>query len=161
MISFEIRDAELQQAIARVIDNAKDQTRPLNRASIIMRQSVDKNFRVGGRPKWKPLAASTIKRRRKGSSRPLLNTGIHIRDTIRTESDAYSARVGPGFGPIPRVHQFGLNETIAVRSYVRKGGVTVRAHTMHQNIPARPYLVFQPEDIVRIVKLFEDHNGFK
>ena len=31
--------------------------------------------------------------------------------------------------------------------------ITARAHTRHQNIPARPYLVFRPEDPRRIQSL--------
>jgi phage gpG-like protein len=185
MISINIDSREVNEALARIIRATKDQSRPLKQSAIVMLKSVLTNFRVGGRPKWKPLAASTVRNRRRGSSRPLLDTGRHIRDTITMQVTSTEARVGPGHGPIPRIHQFGgtinlpeirpkrasmseaelksksnANAPRALRWFNAQGQAVfarrVRAHSV--TIPARPYLVFHPEDIRTIISIFEKHN---
>ncbi len=79
-----------------------------------------------------------------------------------------------GFGP-RTLAQHNATADVAAHSYLRRGAslgtgklgnrvrriqgprnamtVNVRAHTRHQNIPARPYLVFRPEDPAAIQKL--------
>lgn len=179
-LTYEINDTELQRALGAVVQATRNQATPLRQASIIALQSVQHNFRVGGRPAWRPLSPVTVKRRRRGSSLPLRDTGMHILDTITAESDAERAVIGPGPGPIPRVHQFGFAGTVrqSVRSHTRRitsglgksgralkrrrvtGTTTVRAfsRTMRMNIPARPYLVIQKEDEEKIIEKFVDWN---
>lgn len=73
-VSIEVRGKEVQRKLAKF--GKKLDTRTIL-AAIGLRQLrwIDKNFKVGGlERKWKPLARSTVAGRRKGSSKPLLNT---------------------------------------------------------------------------------------
>lgn len=58
--------------------------------------------------KWAPLAQSTVKRRREGSSKPLIDTG-NLRGSVATQATKDSVKFGVSgtaaeYGP---VHQFG------------------------------------------------------
>ena len=120
--------------------------------------SIQRNFRVGGRPdKWKPLSDVTIEQRKKKKKWPgriLMQTGgligsLHSvatnRKAIVSANKKYAA-----------VHQFGakkgeFGEFIAhVKSHMRSGK-RVRAHTRRivvpwGDIPARPFMLVQNED---------------
>lgn len=78
----------------------------LQQLGVQVLREIAENFRVGGRPAWKPLAASTLAaRRRGGSAQPLINTG-----KLR---DSFDARVAPrkltvfSKSPVAAYHEFG------------------------------------------------------
>lgn len=82
-----------------------------------MRDAVAHNFSVEGRPKWAPLAPSTIadkKRRGKWPSQILHDTGL-LAGNITIHSDDRSATVGANREYAP-IHQFG-------------GPITIHAHS--------------------------------
>lgn len=54
---------------------------------------------------WQPLKASTVAKRRKGSARPLIDTG-NLRNSIATRPGPRSLRIGTVV-PYAPVHQFG------------------------------------------------------
>jgi phage gpG-like protein len=66
----------------------KDFREPLRLSGMYLQKSFTKQFAAGGKPPWKPLAPSTIKRRRLHSSLPLTDTGRLKR--------SYTSRVAPG-----------------------------------------------------------------
>ena len=108
----------------------KDLTVPMKEGALVMLGSVNTNFRSGGRPKWRPLSPAYRKRKvaQGYSSTPLTRTGHMLRSVTRR-----AARTRFTLGSAVEyaaVHQFG-------------GG---------NNIPARPYLVFQKRDL----KVIED-----
>lgn len=70
---------------------------------------------------WQPLKAATIKRRRQGSSKPLIDTGT-LRGSLTAVAGASAILVGTNV-PYAGFHQFG----------------TVR-------VPARPYLPFTADN---------------
>jgi phage gpG-like protein len=166
-IAFDIQDQEVNKALAHLVAAGRDLRPALARIAVILHKSVLKNFKVGGRPKWAPLKASTEASRRKGSHRPLEDTGRHIRDTITPHWNGSEARVGPGPGPIPLVHQTGKTISIPAIRPVRAralrfwtpGGFIFRASAKAHKvtIPARPYLVFQSEDVTAITRTLERH----
>lgn len=109
-----------------------------------MMPSIRKNFDVGGRPAWQPLVGVTIlpkgttKKGYRTQGRPRMGGPLVLTGDLRgsvtfipEKADLIlTAHPDPNVkGP---VHQFGTN---------RAG----RHHNV--TIPARPYLVFQPEDV--------------
>ncbi len=113
----------------------------LKEIGLHMVASIKRNFEVGGRPKrWKPLSKETIKRRRKGSSKPLVDTG-RLKNSINFKITGRSVEIGPSGDIVyAAIHQF--------------GGRAGRGHSAQ--IPARPYLVFQKEDINYIKEVMDE-----
>lgn len=110
----------------------EDLTPAMKQGAVMMLRSVDQNFRQSGRPiPWKPLKFATLKRKlRQGySPLPLTRTGA-LRRSITQKTFRQKFQLGTSI-KYGAVHQFG-------------GG---------NNIPARPYLVFQRQDVKRINKL--------
>lgn len=123
MIKFDLRQKGK-------INIKTDLTPVMKQIAQIMKRSVQLNFERGGRPNaWLPL--------KRGSGTPLMGQGTLYR-TIRSDSDKNSALVASGAGlPYWRIHH--------------KGGMAGRGHKA--SIPARPYMVLQREDIVKIAKM--------
>ncbi|WP_417913676.1 phage virion morphogenesis protein [Candidatus Electronema sp. JM] len=121
-------------------------------AAGIVRESVIANFGFSGRPPWAALE------HRKGGS-PLIKSG-GLKGSIysRYDSDAAYVYTTKKYAP---THQFGAKKgeygtaTANVKEFSRKNGSKVRAHTRQQQIPwgdvpARPFMLIQDEDIVKI-----------
>jgi phage virion morphogenesis protein len=98
-----------------------------------MLRSVQLNFGQGGRPaKWQPLKS--------GNPSYLFKTGILLR-SIQRSSGPNWAEVATAGLPYARIHQV--------------GGMAGRGH--RARIPARNYMMFQPEDIEYIKKALVKH----
>ena len=127
--------ADVKVRLGKAIDRMADLTPAMKRASILMMGSINQNFQQSGRPMpWAPLAYSTIKEKmRKGySPKPLIRTGL-LRASMAQNISTKGFRIGTAV-PYAKYHQLGT-----------------------KNIPARPYLVFQTQDIERINKVVTDH----
>lgn len=77
-----IRSPDLRDLAARLKESEaffKSPTPLLKAWGVTVLGEIDRNFQAGGRPAWKPLAASTIAARRQGkgggSAQPLQDTG--------------------------------------------------------------------------------------
>lgn len=140
-----VKETGLTQATAMLSGFSKrsiDLTAPMKQAAILMMASIQRNFDSGGRPaSWIPLAPSTLKQKiAKGySSRPLIRTGA-LRQSISSSSERMSMSLGTSIR-YGRIHEYG--------GFAGRGGSA--------NIPARPYLLFQRQDLDRIKKLIVDH----
>ena len=133
-------------------------TVPLKVFGRVLVRSVTENFEAEGRPKaWKPLAESTLFGRLGGGSligkkgreltraqkrlsnvKILQDTGL-LKNSARAEVTGNTLRVGPS-GPAAiyaAIHQF--------------GGKAGRGRKV--TIPARPFLVVQPEDETELLDL--------
>lgn len=99
--------------------------------------SVQENFESGGRPKWKPLAPSTIKR--KGHTKPLLQTGTLRSVVRRVTENSVVIGVQPAARAYAAIHHF--------------GGQAGRNRKV--TIPARPYMLLQPEDLAEVDALVQ------
>lgn len=107
----------LQATLRRIPERAQDLSPALKRSSLIVLKSIESNFRAGGRPRqWEPLAPSTVAGRRKGSSRPLQDTGQLSRAPTVLHLDRQHVRIGlPGEATnegmdlrrLAAIHQFG------------------------------------------------------
>lgn len=123
-------------------EKAADLTVPMKQAAILMMGSVQKNFDASGRPiSWIPLKASTLKEKmRKGySPKPLIRTG-GLRQSFATSVGRMEMSIGTSI-VYGRIHQ--------------KGGRAGRNQSA--TIPARPYLVFQRDDLDKIRDLVVKH----
>lgn len=87
---LQVPSAALQQLGAAFREAVAITERPtplLKQFGVVVLQEIAENFRVGGRPAWKPIAASTARARRGGQGgQPLVDTG-RLRDS-------FDARVG-------------------------------------------------------------------
>lgn len=132
-VLIKVGDAQFQRKIQAM-------TRGLVDASALMRQwgeiahaSVTENFEVGGRPRWKRLSQVTIKK--KGHDRPLIGrTGNLSRITMRPDRLSVQLGTHPSARAYAAIHQFG-----------GRAGRNLKVL-----IPARPYMMLQPEDVVEM-----------
>lgn len=178
LISIDIQnDKEIKALLKRAGKKANDLKVPLKRACILMLRSIDKNFRVEGRPKkWKKLSPMTIAMRRKEGkgAKILQNTGMGKGSMAYRITSKQKAEVGT---PIKymKIHQTGGTIRIPARTIRPKKasvlhwidpstGKDMFAMRVHQKarsvkIPRRRFLLFQDEDNRNIVKIFSEYLG--
>ena len=121
---------------------------PLKQSGMLMMKSIDTNFKAQGRPaKWKALASSTIKARKKGSSTILQDTGTLKNSITLDVRGTKEVAIGTSLIYAP-THNFGRVSS--------KGGGGKTSTTV---IPQRKFLLFQNEDVKRIDKIFVDYIG--
>lgn len=129
---------------AKVVANDVDRLRrkirsfrePLNialRAVII--PSIKLNFAVEGRPKWAPLAASTVRKR--GSAHPILVRKRKLKRAA-TQINIWSVSRYD-------LEVTGLDEKVHYAKF-HQGGT--------QFMPARPFMLYQDQDIENIERVF-------
>jgi phage virion morphogenesis protein len=145
---------------------------PLTDCGVQMIRSTRKNFAAEGRPeKWAPLAKSTIKHKRKtGHTKMLVDKRI-LENSITSDVQGNTLTHGTA-SPYGRIHQLGgeirqgARSELFVRNRYKKGpkknlfkkgtqagrGLTFKDRTI--KIPARKFLVFQPEDLDIFKKIF-------
>lgn len=122
-----------------------DVSRPLRAFGRVMARSIVENFERQGRPRaWQKLATATLRQRRRqgGPSLILQDKGL-LRGGIRHAVDRNTLRIGVA-GPAAvyaRIQQF--------------GGMAGRGRQVE--IPARPYLLFQREDLVEAEALIRQY----
>jgi phage virion morphogenesis protein len=125
--------------VKKLAQDTRQVERPLKVASVYMLGSIDKNFADEGRPqKWKALADST-KAKRRGSSPKILTDRAKLRRSHSFNLTNQGSEIGTNAVQGPRQH-FGYSE----------GEGRGQAET-----PARPFLMFQREDIREIGEIFK------
>jgi phage virion morphogenesis protein len=132
--------------VKTLADNAKNPAKPLKVASVYMLGSIQKNFRAQGRPeKWTKLATSTKARRRKGRGRGqsqiLIDRGIL--------KNSFSHRL------VQDGAEIGTNAVQAKRQHFGYEGGKGRGRS---KTPARPFLMYQEEDVRNIAEIFSRHS---
>ena len=128
-LTITINDAELQRKLRNLERGLIDPSPLMKVWGEIAHASITENFEVGGRPPWRPLSPATIQR--KGHARPLIGrTGNLSRIIVQPGRDFVKIGVSPAARSYAAIHQF--------------GGQAGRNRKV--KIPARPYLVLQPED---------------
>lgn len=147
----------LQEATAKIqgfIERSVDLSMPMKRAAVLMMRSIQANFDNSGRPTtWTPLAQSTLRQKQRlgYSSKPLIRTGA-LRQSIAPQSSKMSMVLSTAI-PYGAIHQYGgfAGRSRGIAKSLKKG-VTGRPY-----IPARPYLVFQNQDLERIKNMIVDY----
>lgn len=155
-IEFTVNDQALRAQLARIGDAAVNVTPLLKIAGQHMRGSIDRTFRDQGSPagSWTPLAAATLRKtgkRVKGqgarglqgalgranfnASRKILIASGRLKNSITQSVQERTLTIGTNLR-YARIHQL--------------GGKAGRGRKVR--IPARPYLVFRPEDAAAIVR---------
>lgn len=123
----------------------------LKKASIYMERSVDKNFRAEGRPsKWEPLAPLTKALRRGKTFRILQDTG-RLKGSISHKVFKNHAVVGTNVEYAQLMQEGG----ISTAQTITRGGRQFKIGS--HKVRARPFLLFQREDVVAIEKMFAKH----
>jgi phage virion morphogenesis protein len=169
---IQFRDEKAQKLLRRVARELKDTTPLMRIIGSIIRTSVVRNFELEGRPQWAALSPITAKRR--GAEGPILRrqgAAGGLMGSINIE--ASDGRVSVGTNKIyAAVHQFGARagsfgrKRVSVRRHTRRnrrGGTSeVAAHSREMafpwgDIPARPFLMVQPEDMQEITAAAADY----
>lgn len=127
----------VKKKFAEARQRMSDFTVPLKQGGNIMLRSLGKNFKAGGRPsRWKGLrpATASFKARNGYSPLPLTRSGALQRSLTFAVRGRMRLAIGTSV-PYAAVHNFG-------------GG---------NNIPKRPYLIFQKDDLQNIERLIVAH----
>jgi len=156
LLEVKLEDAAAREMIERIARRASDFRPLLAVMGERMRQSIGRNFREGGRPeKWKPSRRAKAK-----GGQTLIDTG-RLRSSITYEAGPRELKVGTNV-VYARIHQLGgrIEGVFGVRAHSRllrqafgrpvaPRRVTVRAYSrrVDMELPARPFLVVQPEDV--------------
>lgn len=170
-ISFNKKDLEkINGVIKKQFDRVENLQPFLKSVSILMYQSVMRNFREEGtdKEKWKPLSALTIalrQQKKKGDIKILQDTG-YLRNSITPIVTKDSAIVGTNVEYAP-LHQFGGKVEIPARLIIPKkkkvlrfvvDGKVIFAKKVYQpkriaKVPARPFLWIRKEYQEKIFEL--------
>lgn len=144
MITITIDSARLTAALKRLAAAGRDLSPAMRVAAGIMADSVEENFEEEGRPKWRSLAASTVRQRSKEGSWPgkILQRSGSLAQSVTRHSDATSATVG-------------TNKIYAAIQHF--GGQAGRSRKV--TIPARPFLTLGDDDEEDIVNSFARFLG--
>lgn len=147
-IEITVKSREVSDFFKQISNKISDLTPIMNIAGETIQSSVVENFRAGGRPdKWQE------------SKRALLQDGQTLVDTARLRTSInYKAsrnKVAIGTNVVyAAIHQFGSQQTQNVKQHKRKkkggGTTTVKPFTRKMNMPKRPFLLVQDEDITEI-----------
>jgi phage gpG-like protein len=131
---------------------------PLHRAiKQVMIPSFRKNFEMGGRPAWEPLSEVTYERSPARRGGPLVASGRLMRTMQQVNiwhitSTAASIQDLPQSVWYGKIHQAGYGMTLpstvrGLRESEERGQIGTSA------IPARPFVLFQTEDVANIQKV--------
>ncbi|RJR20562.1 MAG: hypothetical protein C4582_08985 [Desulfobacteraceae bacterium] len=121
--------------VARRMENLRP---AMSEIGEIIRTSVERNFMVSGRPRWKPSVRAKLQ-----GGQTLSDTG-RLRNSITVRASERSVSVGTNV-VYAAVHQFGAKKgrfgtiAAAVNGYLRRTAsgkkTTVRAHTRRMTLP--------------------------
>jgi len=136
--------------IGRDLSNMRTPIRESVRDVII--PSIDANFSAGGRPPWTPLSSETLERRaRQGTGTAILQESGKLR-TVATQQSRWS--IGTTEAEITN-----WPGDVLTRAAVAQGGASGAGYTRSVTIPARPFLMYQPEDADKVEEIFLDWMG--
>lgn len=166
---------EISQAFEVTGNRIVDFRVPLKRIGEYMISSIQNNFLAQGRPdKWAPLSQMTMALRRKG-------TGAGGPLILRDKGDLFKSivydpvepeefvRVGTNLPYAKKLHYGGVNvipaHTENVKSFTRRSkGKTITVRSFKRkvsdrmfNVPARPFVMVQEDDVPVIQRIFVDH----
>jgi len=143
----------------------KDFRTPLRRAiRQVVIPSIQTNFNVGGRPTWAALDEATV-RRKKGNNRPLVRSGA-LQRGMKDQGIWTVGRQTAFLADLPssiwygKVHQAGFGTSEETFSVLNTATGKSETHTMRDigagGVPARPFVMIQPEDEEEIERVFDE-----
>lgn len=111
MMEFTLDDAAARRLLAQLANRAGSLQDPLGSFATNVQTRVALGFRASTDPwggAWQPLAAITVARRRRGSSKPLVDTGELSRTATARPRGKLEVEVSIGRSDRPAsIHQFG------------------------------------------------------
>lgn len=147
---------------------ARGKRPPLRRIAVIMQASVSRNFQAGGRPEpWQRLRPNTLAGRQRGGNQPLQDTGA-LQKSVQQRIFYPDNVVVYSEHDVAPYHQFGTRPYI-IRP--RQPGGLLRfpvagsggqksfrsaREVRHPGLPARPFIVWQDEDVSLVEKTLLD-----
>lgn len=167
---METNETQLQQFFDKLSNKVINLKPLMLNVSEIMLASVMKNFRneAANGKKWKRLAHSTIKQRKKKGYWPgrILQRrggGDGLKASIQSSHGDDFAQVGTN-KVYAAIHNYGgVISQSSIKSYIRKKSSGLEASKPKKNkmrqirIPARPFLVINDKDLVRVQKTVLDY----
>jgi len=174
-ISFEPTIGITAKRIDRLGMNIKSFREPLRRSiKEVVAPSIRKNFDVGGRPPWPPLAPDTLEIRehvhgRSGTS-PLVSSGLLRKTASQLNVWTYTTTSAILAGLPEKVRYGGIHQAGYEGKRSSAGGKSLKAIVAKAKsgggkgrevppIPARPFVLLQEDDIPKIEKVFIDWMG--
>ncbi|WP_410499697.1 phage virion morphogenesis protein [Chitinibacter sp. S2-10] len=149
MIQIEIDTSRLETLFDRLARAAASPAPLMRNIADIMLDAVEENFAQEGRPRWQGLKPPG-----RSGGKILQNSG-RLAAGITPSSDANSAKVGTNV-KYAAIHQFGGQTRphliVARNAKALKFGNRYAKSVKHpgSKIPARPFLVLQPDDEAEI-----------
>lgn len=145
-IDFEVqieRQKELNSYLTKAAKRLKDLRPALEKSGIAMERSIALNFQAEGRPaRWAPLAPWTQwVRDAKGYGRehPILRQTNTLASSITSNIIDSGSAVETG-------------TNISYAKLLQEGGT----NSAGKHVPARPFVLFQPDDITEIERIFDN-----
>lgn len=155
MIEFTIQPrSRIKKFFDRVIKRLDNPDTPLKKASLVMLRSIDRNFREEGRPvKWATLSPLTkaLRRGSFGGTHKILQDTGRLKASISAKIFKDYAKVGTNLEYARLMQKGGMSKAQTVKRGKRT--YNIKSH----KVPARPFILFQREDIEDINKLFVRH----
>ena len=128
----------IQKFIDGLIPKLRQFKRPLKKSTLLMKRSIEKNFAVGGRPIWEKLDDNTVAK--KGHGTILVDTGqLKNSFKIPTASDSEAK----------------VTSATSHGHFHQQGGELGNRNA--RGLIARPFMLFQSEDVKNITKHFITH----
>ena len=176
MIQIKIgNEGEIRGMLIKMRERGQNLSPVMRVIAGIMRAEVKENFEAEGRPKWKQSA-----RAKKEGGKTLQRSG-RLAKSITSRSDSDSAIVGTNV-VYAAAHQFGVDRNVSVKPFSRKndrrsvfstgkragseygrrtqimqGISSVKGHTRHMSLPARPFLKISDDGIDSIKQAILRH----
>jgi phage virion morphogenesis protein len=135
-----VNDKPAQIALTNFTERVLRHPEPLlNIAGEVMRGSIETTFRTQGSPSgsWPALSPSTLRRGRGGLGRKILIQSGRLKNTITYQVAGNTLTIGSNL-KYAGIQQHG--------GEAGRKGPFKKKHGRRARIPARPYLVFRPED---------------
>ena len=151
-INVEIKDKEIKRLFTRLQRNLSDLTPAFQRIGEIIRSSVIRNFREGGRPdKWTPTKVRSMSRAHAGKqARPGARRKAYTlrggskRNTSGKKTLVDTARLQNSITARAGADRVIVGTNLVYARIHQMGGMAGRNKKVR--IPARPYLMVQEED---------------
>lgn len=149
MIEIKV-DTRALEALFNQLAARTSNTRPAMVAiSEMLFDSVEENFKVGGRPSWQPLSEARIKQRSKKHK----VHGVTKRPTWPGDILVEAGLQGGLQGKMSRR----ADNTTAIVGNNAEYAAAMQLGRPDKNIPARPFLAIQPEDIKEAEAILLQH----
>jgi phage virion morphogenesis protein len=161
-------DAEVQERLRKLDEAAGDLTPAMKNIGEYLVQSTEDNFDrqtdPDGRP-WQDVKPATRARKKHPK---ILTESHHLRGSINYRAGQTSVAVGTNV-PYAAAHQFGFTGQVSIPAHTRliktafgqplrhPVWARIEPYTLHQDLPARPFLGIGDDDETEIVGIVEDH----